>query len=410
VGDEDLAKDVSQMVFSDLARKAGSLSREIVLGAWLHRATCYAAKRVLRNRQRIARRDQIMYETLHDQEAGASSWVEISRELDAALDSLSLVDRKAILLRFFERHDLRSVGIELGVSEDAAQKRVGRALERLREALWARGISSGTPSLALLLGANVVTDVPLSLAAGIAGTALSTAPVHSTGLLGSVALMTTKTTASALVILALGISTLWLRRSYQELRGENERLRVELGETSRSVGETGSSPAGSHVDDFGEGVSQSELLRLRGEVARLRRAAKETRRQSSESIPGPDHQSQPILADVGTATAEDAATTALWALTEGVRDRIPDLLVEDPAVGPEIVEKRQEFLFNAMSEAFSNRVMTGIDRIRTNKDGSISVYYAFQHRESGESNNVSLLMRPSPEGWRVDPGPPPEGL
>ena len=41
-------------------------------------------------------------------------------------------DRDALLLRFFKNQDFRAVGSALGVSNDAAQKRVARALEKLR--------------------------------------------------------------------------------------------------------------------------------------------------------------------------------------------------------------------------------------------------------------------------------------
>ena len=45
------------------------------------------------------------------------------------------------MLRFFERRDFRSVGAALGISDDAAQKRVSRALEKLREMLANRGVT-----------------------------------------------------------------------------------------------------------------------------------------------------------------------------------------------------------------------------------------------------------------------------
>ena len=41
-------------------------------------------------------------------------------------------DRRAIVLRFYEGRNLREVGLALGASEDAAKKRVNRALEKLR--------------------------------------------------------------------------------------------------------------------------------------------------------------------------------------------------------------------------------------------------------------------------------------
>src|SRR5260221_11990215 len=47
-GDEHLAKDVAQMVFTDLARKANSLSRRETLTGWLYTSTNFAAAKMVR--------------------------------------------------------------------------------------------------------------------------------------------------------------------------------------------------------------------------------------------------------------------------------------------------------------------------------------------------------------------------
>jgi len=56
--DAHLAQDVAQMVFTDLARKAPSLSRDVVLAGWLHRATLYAAGQLMRSDRRRRWREQ----------------------------------------------------------------------------------------------------------------------------------------------------------------------------------------------------------------------------------------------------------------------------------------------------------------------------------------------------------------
>ena len=48
VGDEHLARDVSQTVFIDLARKAASLCRRPELAGWLYTSTCFAAANAVR--------------------------------------------------------------------------------------------------------------------------------------------------------------------------------------------------------------------------------------------------------------------------------------------------------------------------------------------------------------------------
>src|SRR6266566_9852502 len=42
-GDAHLAQDVTQLVFIDFARMACTLSREVMLGGWLHRHCCFVA-------------------------------------------------------------------------------------------------------------------------------------------------------------------------------------------------------------------------------------------------------------------------------------------------------------------------------------------------------------------------------
>jgi Sigma-70 region 2 len=45
--DAHRAQDVTQTVFADLARMAGSVSKEVLLGGWLHRHTCFVAANVI---------------------------------------------------------------------------------------------------------------------------------------------------------------------------------------------------------------------------------------------------------------------------------------------------------------------------------------------------------------------------
>src|SRR5829696_6055599 len=51
-GDTHLAEDVSQTVFADLARMARTLSRDVMLGGWLHRHTCFVASKTMRGERR----------------------------------------------------------------------------------------------------------------------------------------------------------------------------------------------------------------------------------------------------------------------------------------------------------------------------------------------------------------------
>src|SRR5579862_672202 len=51
-GDTHLAKDVTQTVFIDLARKARTLGGEVLLGGWLHHHTVFVASTAVRRERR----------------------------------------------------------------------------------------------------------------------------------------------------------------------------------------------------------------------------------------------------------------------------------------------------------------------------------------------------------------------
>ena len=134
-GDSHLAQDVSQLVFTDLARKARSLSKDVVLAGWLHKATQYATTQMLRSEHRRQRREQEAVAMNELKSESTPDWEQIRPLLDEALDRLNQTDRDALLLRFFEQRSLAEVGCALGANEEAARKRVsqiGRASCRER--------------------------------------------------------------------------------------------------------------------------------------------------------------------------------------------------------------------------------------------------------------------------------------
>jgi RNA polymerase sigma factor (sigma-70 family) len=101
-GQQQLAEEISQNVFIALARKAGSLSHQQSIGAWLHRAATLESLRALRkdrNRKRhlVMIRDQ---QEPHDA-AGDELWSEIRPLLDELLDRLSAGDRNVLIQHFF---------------------------------------------------------------------------------------------------------------------------------------------------------------------------------------------------------------------------------------------------------------------------------------------------------------------
>jgi len=100
-------------------------------------------------------------------DAHVTDWDSLSRELDAAMNELQEPDRNAILLRFFQGLDYRAVGAALNMSDNTAQKRVSRALDKLRGLLLGRGITLSVAALGVLLARNAVTAPPVGLTAQI---------------------------------------------------------------------------------------------------------------------------------------------------------------------------------------------------------------------------------------------------
>jgi RNA polymerase sigma factor (sigma-70 family) len=133
-GNAAAAQDVSQMVFADLARLAGQLSAQSQLGGWLHRHTVFLVQKLRRSEGRRQRREFEAVERWKLDAASEPSPPKLEN-LDQELSKLPSVDRDALVLRYMENQSLRSVGNALGITEDAAQKRVARALERLRTRL-----------------------------------------------------------------------------------------------------------------------------------------------------------------------------------------------------------------------------------------------------------------------------------
>jgi RNA polymerase sigma factor (sigma-70 family) len=191
-GDAHRAKDVAQTVFVDLSRMAAKLSPNSRLGGWLHRHTCFVARTVMRGERRRQARERQAMEMSALNNHPDMALAEIAPVLDEAINELGADDRDAILLRFFERRNLRSVGEALGINENVAQKRVARAVQELARLLRRRGFILPATALATGLTAGAVTAAPAGLALSIAGTVFA-----ATGAAGSAGLTSAKVAVMA---------------------------------------------------------------------------------------------------------------------------------------------------------------------------------------------------------------------
>jgi len=235
VRDPHLAEDVTQGVFVALARNARQLTEHPVLSGWLHRTTQNLAAKAVRSDVRRRAREQeaaAMNELLSAQPEVV--WEQIAPHLDEALGQLGEADRDALLLRYFEGKSARAMAQTLGMSEDAAQKRVSRAVKRLREFFAKRGITVGASGLVVVITAHAIQAAPIGLAATISSAALAGVAAAG-GTLTLLKLMTTtklKLGVVSAVIVALVFVAFLLRREGDGSTGQNNSVGLSTSENA----------------------------------------------------------------------------------------------------------------------------------------------------------------------------------
>jgi len=369
-GDAARAEDVTQAVFIELSRQAARLARHPLLTGWLCTTTYHLASRAARAEQRRAGREKSFH--MHQSADSPASpepaleaaiWHDLQPVLDAALQELSDRDREAILLRFFRHASLAQVGAAIGASENAARMRVDRALDKLRAVLEKRGIRCASSVLGAALAANAVTLAPAGLAAALTGPAVAAGLAGAGGAIGVAGLglapllgfMTSAKIKIGLAGLAAAAAGAGYLITTQQARlGDAEAaLRASQARIAALRAEPSPPPAplAATADAASFRSQQSELLKLRDEVTRLRAenkamlAAAAARPDKPSSSPTPEQQAE-LNRTLGLAKLNFAGTwaAAFYQYAEAHDGLFPKSFAEAAEFLPELTAEASQLI------------------------------------------------------------------
>ena len=240
MGNSHQAEEITQAVFVILASKARSLRRGVILEGWLYQTARLTAVTHIRSEIRRTNRERKAFMQTTPNENESDAWSQMAPLLDGALAGLSERDRNAVVLRFFYGKSLREVGVTLGASEDSTRMRIQRALEKLRQYLFKRGVTSTTAMIAGAITANSAQAAPAmlvkmataaALAKGAAGSGATVAAAK--GVLKIMAWTKMQTTIVGAAMVALAAYSVMEHQAQVRLRGQNERLQQQVADMQK---------------------------------------------------------------------------------------------------------------------------------------------------------------------------------
>jgi RNA polymerase sigma factor (sigma-70 family) len=333
-GDAHLAQDVAQTVFTDLARKAASLSKRETLTGWLYTSTHFAAAKIVRGESRRRDREEKFMREPINEPAPDADWQKLRPVLDEAMHGLKETDREAVLLRFFENRAFTEVGAKLNLSENAARMRVERAVEKLRDLLAKRGITTAAV-LASIISANAVQVAPAGLASTLVTGSFAAAGTGAMALGKIMAVTKLKLGLGALALAGVITAFVIQHRASETLRAENESVTRQITEIQVNPA-SGSNLSAADASTNLSGRELDELLKLRAQATQL---------QAAQKLP---------IAATPTNDAPDATNITINLRIKFVSMRAGDVQSLRPALAPGaagtcvLSSEQTEFVGNAL--------------------------------------------------------------
>jgi RNA polymerase sigma factor (sigma-70 family) len=142
LGDDHLADDAVQAVFVVMASKAAQFvaSGRASLSAWLFHVMHFTCARLRRSRKRQVRLEKSTTPTRRcddrDSDLPDSPLLFL---MEDSIAQLPAVEREMIVRRFYRRQSFAEIGTVMGVSAEAARKRVSRSLVEIKQLMLRDG-------------------------------------------------------------------------------------------------------------------------------------------------------------------------------------------------------------------------------------------------------------------------------
>ena len=276
-----LAEEVTQSAFLALAQHSVRLQGRSSLTGWLYETTRNLSINTVRSEERRRQREceAATMKTLIVDESQETRH-QLALHLDEAITQLKRGEREVILWRYFEHKTAEQIGVRLGLGPDAAQKRVARAVDHLRGIFAKRGITISAASLAAILSAEAVKVAPAGLAVAAIAAANGLGAAFTTTSTIQLIMASTQAKIGIAALVAASVTTpiVLQHLANQRLKEEVAVLRQQTAETEKLREDGARLRTEAQSSESQRAKEQTELARLRGELAALK--ARETKAEA----------------------------------------------------------------------------------------------------------------------------------